>query len=155
MQPEGARKRDFLQECSRREGIGSAGFQGGIDPLALALRSAGAMRFAEIRYSLIVRRGGDPTKGDKLSAMQQHLLELALKALVRSRDIVVIDGHGEADDPDRYVTVECFASMTGEQIRNTAHAKRIIAKLQGVVANETAAKVKARGGIYSRHGGSG
>ncbi len=115
----------------------------------------GAMRFAEIRYSLIVRLGGDPTKGDKLSPMQQQLFELALKALVRSGDVIIVDdSHGEPDDPRRYITVECFASMTGEQIRNTAHAKQIVAKLPGMVANETAAKVRARGGIYSRHRGS-
>jgi hypothetical protein len=115
----------------------------------------GVMRFAEIRYSLIVRRGGDPTKGAKLSAMQQHLLELALKALVSRGDLIVLNSHGEPDDPRGYVTVECFASMTGEQIRNTAHAKQIVAKLPGVVANEAAAKVQVRGGIYSRHRSSG
>lgn len=113
----------------------------------------GAMRFAEIRHSLIVRRGGDPTKGAKLSAMQQHLLELALKALVGRGDVIVVDSHGEPDDPRRYVTVECFASVTGEQIRNTAHAKQIVAKLPRMVANKVAAKVRVRGGIYSRIGG--
>jgi quinol monooxygenase YgiN len=112
----------------------------------------GAMRFAEIRYSLIVRRGGDPTKGAKLSAMQQHLLELALKALVSRGDVIVVESHEEPDDPRRYVTVECFASVTGERIRNTAHAKQIVAKLPRMVANEAVAKVQVGGGIYSRIG---
>ena len=52
--------------------------------------------------------------------------------------IFVIAGEGGPGDPRRYVTVECFAStLKGETVKDTAHAKAIVAELSDMMLNRS------------------
>jgi hypothetical protein len=43
-------------------------------------------------------------------------------------------GNGGPGDPRRYTTVECFASATGETVKDTAHAKAIVAEMSDALS---------------------
>lgn len=101
----------------------------------------GGMQIAELRSWFVVRDGGDPTS-DKLQSTQERSLKRALKALMDRGEVLVIAGKGGPGDPRRYTTVECFAAATGTKVKDTAHAKAIVAELQDAVT-----KVMAAGGV--------
>jgi hypothetical protein len=68
-----------------------------------------------------------------LSDYDERSLKRALKSLVDRGDVVIVSGRGGVLDPYRYMTVEAFASMTGEKPRDAAHAKAIVARLVDAV----------------------
>ena len=94
----------------------------------------GLLTVAMIRTVAIGDRGGDPYR-DRLNPTYERSLKRSLKSLVDSGDVVFVAGKGGQLDPYRYTTVEAFASATGETIRDTAHAKRIVAELHEAVAS--------------------
>jgi hypothetical protein len=98
----------------------------------------GPMRFADIRNWFIARYGGDP-ESHKLSPTRERSLKRALKGLTDKDEVLIFDGKGGPGDPRRYITVECFAAATGEKVKDTAHAKAIVAELQDAVRKATAA----------------
>jgi ribosomal protein S28E/S33 len=103
-----------------------------------ASQIVGPIRFADIRALFVVHYGAKPGQGDKLKHSHERSLKRALKGLVDRGDVVIVSGHGGQVDPHRYVTVERFAAATGEEIKDTAHAKQIVAELNAGVADFTA-----------------
>jgi hypothetical protein len=85
---------------------------------------------------------GNPENGDRLSPTRERSLKRALKGLVDRGDVLICGGNGGPGDSYRYTTVECFAGATGKKVKDTAHAKQIVAELQDAVM-----KVRATGGI--------
>jgi hypothetical protein len=82
-------------------------------------------------------------EGD-LSATRKRAIGRSVKSLVDRGDVVIIDGVGRPGNPYQYVTVEAFAASTGQTIRDTAHAKAVVAEL--AAGTEAAlAKLRARG----------
>jgi hypothetical protein len=102
----------------------------------------GPMRIADIRYWFIARYGGDP-ESDKLRPTHERSLKRALKGLIDKDEVLIFDGKGGPGDPRRYITVECFAAATGEKVKDTAHAKAIVAELQDAVRKATAGGISA------------
>ena len=98
----------------------------------------GPMRIADIRNWFIARYGGNPDT-DKLPLTHERSLKRALKGLIDKDEVLIFDGKGGPGDPRRYITVECFASATGEKVKDTAHAKAIVAELQDALTRMTAA----------------
>ena len=80
----------------------------------------------------LIRSPRRPCKKFRLNPTFERSLKRSLKALVDRGD-VVFDGKGGQTSPYRYTTIEAFASATGEKVRDTAHAKQIIAELQAAV----------------------
>ena len=101
----------------------------------------GAMRFADIRTWFVIRYGGK--EDDKLSPTHERSLKRALKGLIDKGEVLIIDGKGGPGDPRRYITIECFAAATGEKVKDTAHAKAIVAELQDAVMKATAGGISA------------
>ncbi len=93
----------------------------------------GQMRIADIRNWFIARYGGNPDT-DKLPPTHERSLKRALKGLIDRGEVLVVDGKGGPGDPRRYTTVECFAAATGQKVKDTAHAKKIVAELQDAIA---------------------
>jgi hypothetical protein len=60
-------------------------------------------------------------------------LRRAIKGLV-DRGEILASGNGGPGDPRRYTTVECFASATGETVKDTAHAKAIVAEMSDALS---------------------
>ena len=89
------------------------------------------MRFADIRSAFIMMRGGDLEQD--LTPAFERSLKRALKGLIDREDVLIVHGKGGPGDPRSYTTVECFASSTGEKVKDTAHAKPIIAELHDAV----------------------
>jgi hypothetical protein len=67
------------------------------------------MSFTDIRACFIVKHGGDPENGDRLTPTHERSLKRALKGLVDRGDVLIVSGEGGPGDPYRYVTVETFA----------------------------------------------
>jgi hypothetical protein len=101
----------------------------------------GVMCFADIRNWFVIRYGGNPDT-DKLPPTHERSLKRALKGLIDKDEVLIFDGKGGPGDPRRYITVECFAAATGKKVKDTAHAKEIVAELQDAIA-----KMTAKGGI--------
>jgi hypothetical protein len=93
----------------------------------------GSMRIADLRNWFVVCNGGDP-ESDKLLPTYERSLKRALKGLIDRGEVLVVDGKGGPGDPRRYTTVECVAAATGEKVKDTAHAKKILAELQDAIA---------------------
>ena len=70
--------------------------------------------------------------------------KLSATAVLHEDDFafLICGGNGGPGDSYRYTTVECFAGATGKKVKDTAHAKQIVAELQDAVM-----KVRATGGI--------
>ena len=88
----------------------------------------GALRFADLRRTVAIPYGG------YLPPTYERSLKRALKGLVDRGDVLIVSGSGGPGDPRRYTTVECFASLADETVKDTAHAKQIVAKLQADAA---------------------
>ena len=94
--------------------------------------SSPTCRIAGLRQWLVARAGGDPELDTLRPAGR------AIKALLDRGEIFVIAGEGGPGDPRRYVTVECFAStLKGETVKDTAHAKAIVAELSDMMLNRS------------------
>lgn len=98
----------------------------------------GPLRFADMRTVLLIERQHDAALFgeviDKLRPARERSLRRALKGLVDRGD-VLIAGAGGPSDPRRYMTVECFATITkGEQVKDSAEAKQIVADMGEAVA---------------------
>jgi hypothetical protein len=92
-----------------------------------------AMRFADIRSAFVVMRGGNPEQ-DVLTPTLERSLKRALKGLIDRGDVLIVAGKGGPGDPRRYATIECFATAAhGKKVKDTAHAKQIIAELHDAV----------------------
>jgi hypothetical protein len=89
----------------------------------------GPLRFVQIRAVFVIEEGGNP-ETDRLDPTHERSLKRALKTLVERGDVLILGGKGRSGDPYSYVTVESFAAMTGETVKDTAHAKQIVAELQ-------------------------
>ena len=98
--------------------------------------SSPTCRIAGLRQWLVARAGGDPEL-DTLRPAGERSLRRAIKALLDRGEIFVIAGEGGPGDPRRYTTVECFASATGETVKDTAHAKAIVAELSDMMLNRS------------------
>ena len=90
-------------------------------------KKIGMLRFADIRAVFIKNLGGEPER-NKLNPILERSLKRSLKALVDRGDVVFF-GEGGQTDPYRYTTVEAFAAASGKKVRDTAHAKQIVAEL--------------------------
>jgi hypothetical protein len=104
--------------------------------LTVAFDHGGPMRIADIRDWFILRYGGNPDT-DKLRPTHERSLKRALKGLIDKDEVLIIDGKGGPGDPRRYTTIECFAAATGKKVKDTAHAKAIVAELQDAVRKAT------------------
>jgi hypothetical protein len=93
----------------------------------------GPLRFADIRAVSVINDGGNP-ETERLDPTHERSLKRALQTLVQRGEVLILSGKGGPGDPRRYTTVECFAGATGETVKDTAHAKQIVAELQGEVA---------------------
>jgi hypothetical protein len=92
-----------------------------------------------------VEHGGDPEAGDKLRPSVERALKRALKTLVDRGDVLIFGGEGGVGDPYRYITVESFAGTAlggQDKVKNTAHAKAVLAVLQDAMTKAT-----ERGGV--------
>jgi len=87
------------------------------------------LQFAELRAVFIIQEGADPST-DKLSPTRERSIKRALKGLVDRGDVLIFSGTGGQRNPYRYVTVEWTAAATGQEVRDTAHAKQIVAELE-------------------------
>lgn len=96
--------------------------------------AVGPLQFAGLRALFIIHYGGDPDRGDTLNPTRERSLKRALKGLIDRCDVLIHSGAGGPGDPRRYITVERFASMTGEKIKDTRHAKAIVAELAEAVS---------------------
>jgi molybdopterin-biosynthesis enzyme MoeA-like protein len=103
----------------------------------------GPLRFADIRAVFLINDGGNP-ETDRLDPTHERSLKRALKTLVERGDVLIMSGKGGPGDPYRHVTVECFAAATGE-VKDTAHAKQIFAKLAAEAAKAAAVLSKRHG----------
>jgi len=101
----------------------------------------GPLDFAFIRDIAISHRGGDSYR-DRLNPTYERSLKRSLKALVDSGDVVIVAGKGGQLDPYCYTTVEAFAASTGETVKDTAHAKLIVAELHQAEAEQGYAKAQ-------------
>ena len=97
-------------------------------------KEIGWLTFALIRGAMIMEYGGDPER-DRLNPTRERSLKRSLKALVDRGDVVFL-GKGGQLDPYYYTTVEAFAASTGATVKDTAHAKRIVAELQEAVMGQ-------------------
>ena len=95
---------------------------------ASEIKIAGPLDFAMIRAAAIRHRGGDPYR-ERLNPTYERSLKRSLKALVDRGDVVIVAGKGGYLDPYCYTTVEALASATGVTVKDTAHAKLIVAEL--------------------------
>ena len=102
---------------------------------ASEIRIAGPLSFADIRTIEIRSYGDDPYR-DRLNPTRERSLKRSLKALVDRGDVVIVAGKGGQLDPYYYTTVEAFAASTGATVKDTAHAKRIVAELQEAVMGQ-------------------
>jgi len=92
------------------------------------------MGFTDIRACFIAKHGGDPENGDRLTPTHERSLKRALKGLVDRGDVLVVGGEGGPGDPYRYTTIEDFAgTANGKKVKDTAHAKQIVAEMQEAV----------------------
>jgi hypothetical protein len=87
-----------------------------------------------IRSCFIAKHGGNPENGDCLTPTHERSLKRALKALVDRGDVLIVGGAGGPGDPYRYTTVESFAGVAHgkKKVKDTAHAKQIVAELNDV-----------------------
>jgi hypothetical protein len=92
-----------------------------------ALLPSRTLSLAGIRAVLVLQRGD--SEHNTLAANSERTLQRALKGLVDRGEVVIAQGRGGPGDPYRYTTVECFASTTGRDVRDTAHAKQIVAEM--------------------------
>jgi hypothetical protein len=97
----------------------------------------GALRFADI---LTVFKEGE--RG--MTPTHERSLKRALNGLVERGDVLILSGEGRSGDPYRYITVESFAAATGQKVRDTAHAREIVAELKDQAA-EAMQKLARRG----------
>jgi len=81
------------------------------------------LRLAELRIVLAHQRGRPR------DANSDRSLNRALKSLVDRGEVLICGGRGGQRDPYRYTTVESFASATGQQVKDTAHAQQIVAEM--------------------------
>ena len=86
-----------------------------------------------LRQWFIARAGADP-ETDTLTPAFTRSLRRAIKGLVDRGEILIASGNGGPGDPRRYTTVECFASATGETVKDTAHAKAIVAEMSDALS---------------------
>ncbi len=99
-------------------------------------KEIGLLTVAMIRTVAIRDRGGDPYR-DRLNPTYERSLKRSLKALVDSGDVVIVAGKGGYLDPYCYTTVEALAASTGVTVKDTAHAKLIVAELhEAVIPNK-------------------
>jgi hypothetical protein len=106
---------------------------------------AGPLRFTDLRAVMVIEHGGNPEHGDKLRPSVERSLKRALKTLVDRGDVLIFGGEGGVGDPYRYITVESFAGTAlggQDKVKDTAHAKSVLAKLQDAVTKAT-----ERGGV--------
>jgi CheY-like chemotaxis protein len=97
----------------------------------------GPLGIAGLRQWLVARAGGDPEL-DTLRPAGERSLRRAINALLDRGEIFVIAGEGGPGDPRRDVTVECFANtLKGETVKDTAHAKAIVAELSDMMLNRS------------------
>ena len=87
---------------------------------------------AVLRQWFIARAGAD--RDDTLTPAFTRSLRRAIKGLVDRGEILIASGNGGPGDPRRYTTVECFASATGETVKDTAHAKAIVAEMSDALS---------------------
>jgi hypothetical protein len=97
-----------------------------------AFDAVGPLRFADIRALFIVHYGGKPDQGDKLRHSRERSLKRALKGLADRGEILIASGSGGPGDPRRYITVDRLAAAATGKIKDTAHAKRVVA---GIIAD--------------------
>jgi hypothetical protein len=90
-----------------------------------------ALGIADLRQWLIARAGGG--REDALRPARERSLRRAIKGLV-FRGEILASGNGGPGDPRRYTTVECFASATGETVKDTGHAKAIVAEMSDTLS---------------------
>ena len=90
-----------------------------------------ALGIADLRQWLIARAGGG--REDALRPARERSLRHAIKGLV-DRGEILASGNGGPGDPRRYTTVECFASATGETVKDTGHAKAIVAEMSDALS---------------------
>jgi hypothetical protein len=83
----------------------------------------GALPFSALRTEFVINAGGRPEQGNTLSEARERSLKRALKGLVDRGDVIT---HG-AVRPRSYVTVEKMASFFCDEVKNTAHAKQVLA----------------------------
>jgi hypothetical protein len=70
---------------------------------------------------------------DALRPARERSLRRAIKGLVDRGEILPAAMAGPGD-PRRYTTVECFARATGETVKDTAHAKAIVAEMSDALS---------------------
>jgi hypothetical protein len=99
--------------------------------LAKTVDDCGPLGIDDLRQWLIARAGGG--REDALRPARERSLRRAIKGLV-DRGEILASGNGGPGDPRRYTTVECFASATGETVKDTAHAKAIVAEMSDALS---------------------
>jgi hypothetical protein len=118
-------------------GLGS--LQSEIKTVLTALwKHGGSMRFANIRAAFLYAHGGE--EGDTVEPIYERSVWRALNGLLARGDVVVISGQGTSGSPREYMCAEDFAALSGERIRDAAHARKIAAEgkklAAGIVATE-------------------
>jgi hypothetical protein len=99
--------------------------------LAKTVDDCGPLGIADLWQWLIARAGGG--REDALRPARERSLRRAIKRLV-FRGEILASGNGGPGDPRRYTTVECFASATGETVKDTGHAKAIVAEMSDALS---------------------
>jgi hypothetical protein len=99
--------------------------------LAKTVDDCGPLGIADLWQWLIARAGGG--REDALRPARERSQRRAIKGPV-FRGEILASGNGGPGDPRRYTTVECFASATGETVKDTGHAKAIVAEMSDALS---------------------
>jgi len=104
------------------------------DALTILWNHKQPTRFAEIRWCLLVRHGGE--EGDTLEPTLERSMRRALTGLLDRGDVVIVGGRGTSGSPREFANVEDFAALYVRKgkVRDAAHAKGILHKVNAVVA---------------------
>jgi len=79
------------------------------DALTILWNHKQPTRFAEIRWCLLVRHGGE--EGDTLEPTLERSMRRALTGLLDRGDVVIVGGRGTSGSPREFANVEDFAAL--------------------------------------------
>jgi hypothetical protein len=96
--------------------------------LAILWRRKLRTQFADVCACLLYAHDGKVGE-DALAPTYERSLRRALTGLIARGDVVIIGGRGPSRSPREFATVEDFARLSGQKVRDAAHAKEIAAGL--------------------------
>ena len=79
------------------------------DALTILWNHKQPTQFAEIRWRLLVRHGGE--EGDTLEPTFERSMRRALTGLLDRGDVVIVGGRGTSGSPREFANVEDFAAL--------------------------------------------